>query len=460
VALYGRRRVGKTLLLQTNAAKHAILTISVTGISKASNSTQLALFQREIESKLYAGARLPRFKNWQDAFSQLTAGLKANPSSGPVAIILDELPWLAGRKSDLLQALDHNWNTELQYEPRLKLFLCGSAASWMLSKIIRAKGGLHNRLTLSLRLLPFTFLESVNFIRSRGAEHWSDRDLIEIFMALGGVPYYLSLIDPTLSPTQNISRLYFSTAATLREEFDTLFGALFGPNPLYRLIVEVLAEKRSGLTRKALLLKLNGSSGGLVSRILTELEEAGFITKLPSFGKRKREFLFKLWDEFSLFWLKWGERSSLGDAEKFWIQSRQSPAFYSWAGYAFENLCLKEVESLKTALGIADVKTWAGPAMFRGADGRLFQFDLILDRADRTVSVVEIKHSEGEFSVDTKFALELEQRRQVAQRVFGKSKTIQLCLVATDGVNPSTSTERLNLRCFSSRFLFTDLQRE
>jgi len=240
----------------------------------------------------------------------------------------------------------------------------------------------------------------------------------------------------------------------LSDEFNSVFSALFGGNPLYPSTIEVLASNPSGLTREALLKKLRIESGGVISRILVELEEAGFITKLPPFGKQRRQLIYKVWDEFSLFWLSWGKRPSLGDAEKFWYQSRQSAAFYIWSGYAFENLCIKEVESLKCALGISDVKTWAGPATLSTKDGERVQIDLLLVRADRTVTIVEIKHSDGVFAVDTELATILEQRRQAVRANFGERKTVQICLVAVDGVKQSATTERLNLRCLSSHFLF------
>jgi AAA+ ATPase superfamily predicted ATPase len=482
VALYGRRRVGKTLLLNTVARKFGKLSMIVTGESPPKklltssvdrqhdlkqltqhNVRQRAIFQYELERTLLHGAKLSPFKNWREAFEQLIATLGANQERGEIVIVLDELPWLAGRNSDLVSALDHAWNSALQYDSRVKLLVCGSAASWILTNLIRAKGGLHNRLTLSLRLPPFSFEESVSFLHARGATHWSKRDLLEIYQTFGGVPYYLNLIDPQLSPAQNIAKLLFSDAATLKDEFESMFYALFGKNKIYSEMIKTLSSKRKGLSRQDLIKKLKISSGGVTTSILSELEESGFIKKIIPFNnnpraKAERGIAWRVWDEFSLFWLRWGEGSGrnhgLGDPAKQWLQARQSASYYEWSGHAFEMVCFKEVEKIRNALGIGDIRAWIGPAVFKSKSGKTAEIDLLFDRADNTLTLVEIKAIDGPLEITTTLQHELERKRQIVQECVGSKKTIQLCILARDGVVENQISKDLSLRTLSADCLF------
>jgi hypothetical protein len=219
-------------------------------------------------------------------------------------LFFDELPWLAAPRSRFLPAFEHFWNHWASRQERLVVVICGSAASWMLSNILRNKGGLHNRVTRRVRLLPFSLREVEDYVRQRRAK-WGRKDIIELYMAIGGVPYYLKEIDPSRSVAQNIDSLCLRATSPLREEFENVYRSLFNKADRHIVIVKALASRPRGITRKDILKKTRLPSGGTLTRQLTELEESGFIEQMPGMGKARKESLYRLFDEFSHFSLKW-----------------------------------------------------------------------------------------------------------------------------------------------------------
>src|SRR5580692_321614 len=196
VAIYGRRRIGKTYLIREYFRGRGTVYFEFTGQKDAALNVQLNDFRETLEKVFYSGKPIPRLDSWKSAFKTLAEALRATQSvqkAERAVVILDELPWMATPKSGLIPALDHIWNTQLSTLPEVILVVCGSAASWMIDHLIQAKGGLHNRITRRIRLMPFTLPESIGFLKSRNIK-LSLRATAELYMAIGGVPYYLNQI--------------------------------------------------------------------------------------------------------------------------------------------------------------------------------------------------------------------------------------------------------------------------
>lgn len=436
VAVYGRRRVGKTFLVR--AVCGPVLAFELVGIHDADLPTQLRAFSASLEKATNAVAPLEPPADWHQAFRQLASFLveRAKRRRGaPVAIFFDEVPWLASRRSGFLAAFEHFWNTWAGQQPWLTVVLCGSAASWMLEHVVTQRGGLHNRVTRRLRVEPFTLAAAEALLVHRGVR--LDRhQTIELYLALGGVPHYLSQVERGESAAQSIDRLCFARDGLLREEFDTLFSSLFDGAERHEAVVRLLAKRRRGMTRAEVLKGAKLDSGGGASKVLEELEQSGFIAQTPRLGRTVREGVYWLADEFSLFSLSWIARGRRATGDGSWVRRRGTPAWRAWAGLAFEALCLKHIKALKQGLGIAAVESleasWSarsGPGQKDGA-----QIDLVIDRADRCVNLCEMKFSEAPFVIDKAYARELRQKRDAFRAGTGTRKAIFLTLVTSAGL--------------------------
>lgn len=445
IAIYGRRRVGKTYLLREFFG--ASIRFELTGMHGVSVREQLANFASALGRAKGLAEKLQPPANWREAFEQLgrhIESLGAAAVGGKHVIFLDELPWLDTPRARFCPALDHFWNAWASKRRDVILVVCGSAASWMVRNLVEAKGGLHNRLTRLIRLLPFTLGETREFLRSRGVE-LTDYQIVELFMALGGVPHYLKMAEPGRSAAQIIDRACFFAQGELRTEFDKLYASLFDRPEEHLALVRALAKSPGGLTRTELLAAAGFPSGGTATRRLDELAESGFIRVSVPFGKREKDAMIRLADEFSLFHCAWiaplGKKPA-GDG--YWLQLRGTPKWRAWAGYAFEGVCLKHASGIKAALGIAGVQTTETPWRVAGTDyAPGAQIDLLIDRADATISLCEMKFSEGTFTIDKAYAAELRQKRDVFRRETGTRKNLFITFVTTFGTTDNAHAKEL-----------------
>jgi hypothetical protein len=391
-------------------------------------------------------------QSWRDAFQLLASTVDAQGGNSRVIIFLDELPWLASPRSRLLQALDHFWNSWASRKRNLLVVVCGSAASWMIGKILHSKGGLYNRLTAHIRLMPFTLAETERYLQSRQV-HLGRKDILELTMSIGGIPHYLRQIERGASVAQNVDRICFAKDGVLRDEFKYLFAALFANSELHVSIIRALARKRRAITRSELLQAVGETSGGGISRALSELAESSFVVQEPAFGKSTRESLYRLTDEYSLFYLTWIEkrqRETMG----YWASQRNSRSWQAWAGFSFESLCLKHVHQIKHALGIGGVATIQSGWHNKGDEERA-QIDLILDRADNCINLCEMKYSASEFTISKAYAQSLRRKLHLFQQSTKTKKNLFLTLVTTFGCKQNSYFSELVANELSMDCLFS-----
>ena len=452
VALYGRRRVGKTFLVRETYRDH--LCFELVGMHGADVRAQLRTFATALAEA--SGKPVAPPADWQAAFEALRAFLVAHlrRRTKKQVIFIDELPWLASRKSGFLPAFEHFWNSWASREPKLVVVICGSAASWMLDKIVRQRGGLHNRVTRRVRVEPFSVRETSELLRARHVEIGAYQT-IELYVAMGGVPHYLTQVRPGESAAQNIDRICFARDGLLHREFDNLYASLFDKAERHEAVVRALASKRRGLTRGEILAQVSIGSGGAATKVLEELEESGFIMHLPQLAHAKRDAVYWLADEYSLFYLTWIEKHR-GRADGVWMRKQGTPAWRAWAGLAFEATCLKHVAAIKHALGISGVETvdatWSHRADAQ-ADGA--QIDLVIDRADRSVNLCELKFSEAEFVIDKAYARELAHKRDTFREITGTRKALFTTLVTTYGVRANEHATNLGVQTVKMDALFS-----
>ncbi len=433
IAIYGRRRIGKTYLI-SEFFKDKGLYFELTGRKGATKSEQLRNFSMVFSDLFLTGKPHPSPKHWDEALAQLRHQIEALDAEQKVILFFDELPWLASRKSGFLQALDLFWNRYMSRRPNTILVICGSAAEWMVKKVILNKGGLHNRQTRpAINLMPFTLNESKEFLANRGIE-FDNKQLAELYMAIGGVPYYLKMIPRGLSVDQILQTLFFSNPAPLKSEFNRLFDSLFENSQLYSDVVKALSTAHQGLTQQEIFAKVPSiSSGGSAVEMLEALESCGFILKLIQFGNKKKDARYRLIDALSLFYLKWvggtGEVSDL-----YWVRQQSQQAYNIWSGYAFENLCLqhfsKILEALKISVVAENKSCWylPGTEKEKGA-----QIDLVIDRADNCINLVEMKFYDDTFLIEKTYSSSLEHKKNAFRRHSKTRKTLFTTLLTPYG---------------------------
>ncbi len=430
IAVYGRRRIGKTFLIHNHYNKH--IRFELTGVHEANLKDQLHNFSLALQTSMAIPVVPADPSNWIDAFSLLSDHLKPLLKKEPLVILFDELPWLSTPKSGFLQAFGHWWNTWASRHPQIKVVICGSAASWIIRNIINDRGGLHNRVTKRICLLPFTLAETEHFLHHHGAK--LDRyEILQLYMAMGGIPQYLKQIKKGESAAQAIDRLCFTTSGMLKTEFDDLYKSLFAHAENHEAIVRVLSKKAKGMTRAEIIDACSFTTGGWTTELFNELEQSGFITQYIPFDRTVRDAIYKLSDEYSLFYLKFIEGARATGAGT-WLRLSQKQSYTSWSGFAFESVCQKHVDLIKNALGIAGVYTEASGWRYvpkkaeKGA-----QVDLLLDRADHCINLCEMKWSAGEFTIEKKYAAELDSKVQVFKEQTKTRKTVFLTMISTYG---------------------------
>lgn len=431
VAVMGRRRVGKTFLIRSVYAQN--IKFEVTGLQNSTLSAQLKNFTLHLKKSF--GDIVPAQKpvDWLDAFYQLTECLdKTIDQNEKSVVFLDELPWLATRKSGFLDGLSYFWNS-WAVKKNVVVAICGSAASWMIQNIVNNKGGLHNRITRRIYLLPFNLYETDAFLRSKNII-FTPSQIAQIYMAIGGIPHYLKEIDGGKSAVQNIEQICFSNTGILSDEFLRLYPALFEDATHHIEIIKAMSQKWKGLTRKEIIAATGLPDGGNLTNYLDELTYSGFITPYSAFGKKQKDVLYRLTDEYSLFYLKFMQKPQQASKEA-WRELSQTQEYKSWCGYAFENLCLKHSEQIKKALGISGIYSETSSFYHAGkGDVQGVQIDLLIDRKDNVINLFELKFYNEPFLISKNYAEDLREKVAIFQNLTKTKKQIFLNLISTFGL--------------------------
>ena len=427
MALYGRRRVGKTFLVrETFGADFAFY---ASGILDGTMAVQIENFNKELVD--FGGDNLIPARNWNEAFKNLHTLIDASSKKGKKVIFLDEMPWMNTPKSGFLSALDHFWNRYASMRKDVFLIICGSASSWIIDNIVNNKGGLHNRLTGEIYLQPFTLRECEAYYKANGMDV-PRYQVAEAYMIFGGIPYYMDFFKPKYSIAQNVDELFFKESAPLRNEYANVFRSLFRNADNHVRVIEALAERNYGKTREEIIAATGLTEGGGLSKVLTELKTSGFVRKYQAFGKKKRDCLYQLIDPFTLFNLRFGSKRNTFSND-FWLRFCRTPAHAAWAGYAFEILCLMHIQQIRRALGISGVLTeihsWRSKSHDPGA-----QIDLVIERGDQVINLCEIKYASSEYTIDKAYDLNLRNKRAAFIAETHTRKAAQTTMITTYGL--------------------------
>ena len=368
-------------------------------------------------------------KNWFAAF-QLLQGYLEKRKGRKKVVFFDELPWIDTPQSDFISGLEHFWNAWASARKDIILVVCGSAASWMINKLINNKGGLHNRVTRRIKLMPFTLFETEEYFKIKKIS--LDRyQIAQLYLVMGGIPFYLNEIMPGKSAAQVIDHLCFTEGGILRTEYNNLYHSLFNSAERHMAIVEALSGKNIGLTREELIKASGLPNGGNTTKAINELTESGFISKTYPFGQKKKNLLYRLIDNYSLFYLKF-VRDGRAAGEGSWLSRIDHPSWRAWSGYAFENICFTHIIQIKKALGIsgvyAEISSWKNKELG-------VQIDLIIERRDHVISLSEIKFSRDPYVISKSYKSELEKKISAFRTMTKTRKAVFLTLITTFGLS-------------------------
>ena len=448
LAIYGRRRVGKTYLIREYFLKKQCLYFEITGQKDGSPQEQRENFIKILSKTFFNDLPLRTPSSWKAAFELLTKEIDKIPKSQHVVLFFDELPWLSTKRSGMLQALDYYWNRFWSRRSKLMVVVCGSAASWMLDNLINAKGGLHNRLTKTILLKPYNLKGVQQFLGYRNI-HLNHKQLLDLYMVFGGIPHYLKQVEKGKSALQIINKVCFEADGLLYDEFDRLFRSLFSNAEDSLFIIKAISKYQYGISREDLIKSTGISSGGTLNKRLRELESAGFIQSYVPYGRKIKNHYYRVIDEYCYFYLRWIEpfkKKGIGASKEYWQTKGKTGAAITWAGYAFENICFKHIDQIRKALELQAISCEIGSWKFtplKGSKDLGTQIDLLFDREDGIVSLCEIKYTEKPFLLEKTEAKNIIHKIEVFEKNLPIKKQILVALVTTEGIKNNIWSEEL-----------------
>ena len=436
VIVYGRRRVGKTFLVDSFFDKK--YDFAYVGGHQLSKAKQLRSFAKAL--KKYAGLKnQPKLHTWEDAFDALEEYIETLSDEKRKVIFIDEMPWIDTPQSEFVEALEIFWNGWGARRTDIMLVASGSASSWMMDKLVENTGGLHARITNNIYIRPFTLKETEEYLLSRKIR-WSRYQILQLYMIMGGIPFYLSLLDPAQTLIANIDRLFFRKNSELRTEFDELYNAIFNKSDKYLEVVNVLNNNHEGMTFSELQ-KLVTLEGTRLTTVLRNLERCDFIISFRQFGNKSRGTLYRLADFYTLFYYKFISLTD-GKDEKWWEHNYNSHSVEAWQGYTFELICLTHLEQIRQKLGISGISTSASSWRYtpiKNEMARKAQIDLVIERGDRIINLCEMKFSVAPYTITNKYAEDFRTRLQLflekERTTNGIARTFVTTFGVVDGVN-------------------------
>ena len=439
LAVYGRRRIGKTFLISNFFNKSEYVYLEFIGLKKGTDEAHRDLFIDEIATKLNEDLYDKETQNWRQIF-RILQGELTKIQDKKIVIFIDELPRFCKNKKDLfLEQLAYFWEHYISKRNDMILVVSGSSASWMIEHIINETGTLYDRITEEMELKPLTLKETKSYLFHKGIK-LEDKNIAEIYMAIGGIPKYLDYIQSGDSFFTAINRLFFQRSARLRVEFNKLFKSLYQSkaNQYKHLLIKTFSsshtigktideivtlnlreerEDEPALTRKT------------IERIVEDLVACGFLLKQEPIARTKGNggHLYFLIDSYSIFYIYWIHNKPTTSDDEFWIKQIDTPNWNSWKGYAFESICLMHEKTIKELLGISGMKAdaygWAGAK----------QIDLILDRSDDCINIFELKFYKEKYSISSEYLADIESKIKAFKMSTKTKKSIIPVMITSYG---------------------------
>ena len=387
--VYGRRRIGKSTLIEIFARQKPNF-FSFEGIEGQNSSFQIKHFtemlKKQLQDPLLSSIQ---FQSWDAVFTYVSERLmtKTRPNE-KIIFFLDEIQWMAAGRSSFISLLKYYWDNYWK-KSNVLMILCGSIASFMVNKVVHSKA-LYGRIDHEILLKGLHPFEAKAFFADK---HKSTEEILKYYLILGTIPKYLEYINPSRSFQWNMNKLFFSSHGSMINEIKKIFYSQFKESTIYFDIVKLL--KSGPLALSEICTRLKIKSGGGLKRYLTNLENAEIIRSHVPFNRKANSRLKKyvLSDEYLNFYFKYLEPNlriiEESESEKL-FETLTKNSFDVWLGFAFEKFCIKHNSWLADLMGFKDDVLIASP-YFERKDQR-FQIDLVYLRADKVITICEIKH--------------------------------------------------------------------
>ena len=428
VVIYGRRRIGKTFLVRRFF--NDTYDFSFVGKHEMPREQQLADFAKALQR--YSSSEFaPELKNWTQAFDSLARLLEAKDANRKKVIFFDEMPWMDTPKSDFVSSLENFWNGWAAMRDDIVFVACGSATSWMIDSLLHNQGGLFNRITRKIYLRPFRLYEVEQYMDEHHF-NWSRYQIAQCYMILGGVPFYLTLLNPHMSLLSNIDELFFADShAMLRTEHNELYATLFKRPDNYLTVIRLLTQRKEGYTRKEIS-ENTGLGGAALTKVLSDLEQCDFVLPYARYGNKRNNTIYRIKDFYTLFFYKYIQGVDTKDPHR-WTHLSSSQQVVSWQGFSFELLCLMHLDEIKLALGIDRILNDSSAWRSR-QDGHGTQIDLVIERADRNINICEMKFSGTPYIISADYERRLRERMAIFRAETATRCSTRMTMVTTYGV--------------------------
>ncbi len=427
VAIIGRRRIGKTYLVRRTLENK--IDFEMIGTQNGTKQKQLLNYYNALKKQFKNITLKNKPVNWIEAFNLLQQCLLSKKGKKKKVVFFDEFPWINTSKSGFVETFAHFWNSWAS-ENNVLIIVSGSAATWMIKNIVNGKGGLHNRISQTINLKPFQLQQTKEMLFGMGIKA-TQTQIAELYMILGGVPYYISLLKKNKSIYQNIDALLFEENGKLVNEYQNLLPSLFDNATNHLAVLDSLASKWKGLSRNELTTIYKKADGGGLTEVLNDLELSGFISSYIPFRKSKKDTLYRITDSYVLFYLKFLKRNK----QKSFIDVIKTANYRIWCGYAFENICLQHIDKINNSLGISKINSNASTYLFKGnkfIDG--FQIDLLIDRADNIINICEMKYYNKPFIFDKKYYQQTKNKITQFQEIAGNKVALHFTMITANGI--------------------------
>lgn len=431
VTIYGRRRIGKTKTVIHFCEDNNLPYLEFTGKYDQNKDAQIQGFISTLED---AGVKITTVvKDWAGAFRLVKQFIDKQVLSKKFVVFIDETPWLDTNKSGLIGEIADFWNRYADRRDDIILIVCGSAASYMIRKVVNNKGPLHARMTDIIDMSQFNLHDTKKFLHAHGINHYNNKAIANLYMSIGGVAMYLKLLNPKLTPEQAIQSLCFDKNGVLTNEYRTLYKSLFNNAKTHEVIMSTLSSRWEGLTRQQLATKLKVTHRS-INLALEELIASGFISESKRFGNIKQDTLYTATDFFSYFHNRWmsGHKKAVD-----WSHAVNTNEFSTWSGYAFEKLCHLHLNQIKSALGISGIVTTSSYWSYRpkADEEKGAQIDLLIKHKDsRNIELVECKYYDSPFTITKRYKQDLYDKRNIFNTQTNNKYNVRIVIIAPFGV--------------------------
>ena len=404
VAVYGRRRIGKTYFVRYMFEEHRkdCTFFDFTGAYNQNTQSQIDNFVAQV-FLWFNEEPTVEIKTWTKAFIFLTKVLLKRIEENPnkkLVLFFDEVPWVdKSTKAGYISALGYFWNNFCERYTNFLVIVCGSNASWIKKKLLNGnEGPFNNRIDNTLPMYPFNLKETKDYLINEKKMDIDNKSILELYMIFGGVAKYLSYIDASKDIDENISNIFFGINGRMFNEYTEVFKSLFTNNaPKYKKIMDFLATKKSGLNTSEIAKHLEMKVGATIKDFLDDLSECGFIKPIASLGS-KGEYLFIVSDPYCLFYNDWMKGISKNKAINlpldYWNQQIDTKKYTSWSGFAFEIASIINIDLYLKARGKAavlkNVYSWNFTKMYDNDKGA--QIDLVIEYDNNSYDLVECKY--------------------------------------------------------------------